>query len=240
MPRRPARSLIDDQRRAFNETVRQLLAKADPQTLANNFSTELARAWPRKAIGFSIGATRLSLRAGAAAGKSNPAWEKFLLGNGSFLAGTTPATVYWVSGDELAKPDQLRKSKTGGGELTLNAFNNSNAAPRKSWQPASKGRPNRPERRSTKQGKRGLEADAVRSRKGAPAACQAARNASLMTSKALEKKPCQTVPSRSRRSRSAADGSKDASRAGNRQSRTSGAGQTGNRPAQRRPAAPHG
>ncbi len=123
-----ARSLIDDERRAFNETVRQLLAKADPQTLADNFSTELARAWPRKAIGFSLGTTGMLCAPAPQRAKNNPAWEKFLLGNGSFLAGTTPATVYWVSGDELAKPDQLRKSKTGGGELTLNSANSFNAA----------------------------------------------------------------------------------------------------------------
>jgi len=108
-----ARSLIDPCRHGFNETVRQLLAKADPQALANNFSTELAKAWPRKAIGFSIGNTGYLCAPLPQRAKTNPAWEKFLLGNGSFLAGTTPATVYWVSGDELAKPDQLRKSKAG-------------------------------------------------------------------------------------------------------------------------------
>ncbi|MEP6670789.1 MAG: HAMP domain-containing sensor histidine kinase [Chthoniobacter sp.] len=128
-----ARSLIDDQRRAFNETVRQLLAKADPQTLANNFSTELARAWPRKAIGFSIGTTGTICAPLPQRAKSNPAWEKFLLGNGSFLAGTTPATVYWVSGDELAKPEQFRKMKTGqdlasNSQGSFNANFNSNGA----------------------------------------------------------------------------------------------------------------
>lgn len=109
-----ARSLIDDQRRAFNDTVLQLLAKADPQTLANNFSTELAKAWPRKAIGFSIGTAGNTATICAPApqrAKSNPAWGSFLLSNGSFLAGTTPAQVYWISGDELAKPTQLLKSK---------------------------------------------------------------------------------------------------------------------------------
>ena len=108
-----ARALVDDERRAFNETVRQLLAKANPQLLANNFSTELARTWPRKAIGFSLGETGMLCAPPPQRAKNNPEWEKFLLGNASFLAGTTPATVYWVSGDELAKPDQLRKSKTG-------------------------------------------------------------------------------------------------------------------------------
>ncbi|HSI13106.1 MAG TPA: HAMP domain-containing sensor histidine kinase [Chthoniobacter sp.] len=124
-----ARSLIDDQRRAFNEIVLQLLAKADPQMLANNFSTELAKAWPRKAIGFSIGTKGGTVSICAPApqrAKSNPAWGSFLLSNGSFLAGTTPAQVYWISGDELAKPTQLLKSKGGfdyNNTLTGNASN---------------------------------------------------------------------------------------------------------------------
>jgi len=118
-----ARSLVDDERRAFNETVRQLLAKADPQTLANNFSTELAKAWPRKAIGFSIRNAGLLCAPAPQRAKTNPAWEKFLLDNGSFLAGTTPATVYWVSGDELAKPEQLRKSKASF-DIALNGTTN--------------------------------------------------------------------------------------------------------------------
>lgn len=107
------RSLIDDERRAFNETVRQLLAKNDPQKLADNFSTELAKAWSRKSVGFSLGTTGTLCSPLPQRTKNNPEWEKFLLGNGSFLAGTTPATVYWVAGDELAKPDQLRKFKSG-------------------------------------------------------------------------------------------------------------------------------
>jgi signal transduction histidine kinase len=130
-----ARSLIDDQRRAFNDVVLQLLAKSDPQVLANNFSTELARAWPRKAIGFSIGTTGSTAHICAPApqrAKSNPAWGNFLLSNGSFLAGTTPAQVYWVSGDELAKPEALRKSTYKAGfdyGNTVNAGNNTSASP---------------------------------------------------------------------------------------------------------------
>jgi signal transduction histidine kinase len=109
-----ARALIDDQRRAFNETVRQLLAKTDPQSVADNFPLALSRAWPRKAVGFSLGSSGSLCSPLPQRAKNNPDWEKFLLGNASFLAGTTPATVYWVSGDELAKPDQLRvKGKAG-------------------------------------------------------------------------------------------------------------------------------
>ena len=118
-----ARSLIDDQRRAFNDAVLQLLAKADPQTVANNFSTELTKAWPRKAIGFSIGANGTLCAPLPQRAKSNPAWGNFLLSNSSFLAGTTPAQVYWISGDELAKPDVLRKAAKG--NYDINSFSQS-------------------------------------------------------------------------------------------------------------------
>lgn len=128
-----ARSLIDDQRRAFNDVVLQLLAKSNPQALANNFSTELAKAWPRKAIGFSIGTTGNTATICAPApqrAKNNPEWGDFLLSNGSFLAGTTPAQVYWVSGDELAKPDALRKSFKAGLDYgnNMNVGNNTSVS----------------------------------------------------------------------------------------------------------------
>jgi signal transduction histidine kinase len=123
------RSLIDDERRAFNETVRQLLAKSDAQKVADNFSTELAHAWPRKAVGFSLVDNGFMCAPLPQRAKSNPTWQKFLLNNSSFLAGATPATVYWVSGDELAKPDQLRKMTKGGdGSLVFNPASPAEAA----------------------------------------------------------------------------------------------------------------
>ncbi len=106
-----ARALIDDERRAFNDAVRRLLAKGSPQTLANNFSTELAQEWPRKAVGFALGGAGQLCAPLTQRAAKNPEWQKFLLGNGSWLAGTTPATVYWVSGEELNRPEQLRKGK---------------------------------------------------------------------------------------------------------------------------------
>jgi len=123
------RSLIDDERRAFDDVVRQLLAKNDPQKLADNFSTELAKAWPRKAIGFSLGTAGNVCAPPPQRAKSNPAWEKFLLGNSSFLAGTTPATVYWVAGDELTKPEQFRRSKNGSDLSQGLTANNAPSAP---------------------------------------------------------------------------------------------------------------
>jgi len=107
------RALIDEERRAFNDTVRRLLAGEKPQKVASDFPGELEKSWPRKAIGFAIGQDGRLLSPTPQRAVANPSWQKFLLGNGSFLAGTTPATVYWVSGEELAKPEQLRKAKGG-------------------------------------------------------------------------------------------------------------------------------
>ena len=115
-----ARALIDDERRAFNDAVRRLLAKGNPQTLANNFTAELAKEWPRKSIGFAIGNQGQLCAPSPQRAASNAELSKFLLGNSGWLAGTTPATVYWVSGEELNRPEQLRKTKGGNYD---NAYN---------------------------------------------------------------------------------------------------------------------
>lgn len=103
------------------------------QNVANNFSGELEKAWPRKAIGFAIGTGNRLCSPAPQRSQNNPTLQKFLLDNGSFLAGTTPATVYWVSGDELARPEQLRaKGKVGpesGGYALPNAYSTANANP---------------------------------------------------------------------------------------------------------------
>ncbi len=116
-----ARALIDDERRAFNETVRRLLATKTPQVLANNFSTELAKEWPRKAVGFALGENGAVCAPPPQRAASNAEWGKFLLGNGAWLAGKLPATVYWVSGEELNRPEQLRKTKGGNYDTSYNA-----------------------------------------------------------------------------------------------------------------------
>jgi signal transduction histidine kinase len=105
---RLTRSLIDGERHAFNDTVRRLLAKEGPQKLANNFSSALASEWPRKSIGFALGDRGQLCSPTPKGAATNPTWGKFLLGNGGWLSGTTPATVYWVSGEDLIR------SKGGG------------------------------------------------------------------------------------------------------------------------------
>jgi len=46
---------MDEQRRAFADAVRKLLATAPPAEIARDFSARLAAAWPRKAVGFALG-----------------------------------------------------------------------------------------------------------------------------------------------------------------------------------------
>ena len=118
-----ARALIDDERRAFNDAVRRLLAGGDAQKLANNFTAELAKEWPRKSIGFAIDQDGRLCAPTPQRAAGNAELGKFLLGNGGWLAGTTPATVYWVSGEELNRPEQLRKTKGGNYDAQGNAFN---------------------------------------------------------------------------------------------------------------------
>ena len=120
------RALIDEERRAFNETVRRLLAADKAQKVGNDFAVELEKAWPRKAIGFCIAGNGIMCSPPQQLAKTNPNWQKFLVDNGSFLTGTTPAAVYSVSGDDLAKPDQLRKSKGGDGGYNNAALNSGN------------------------------------------------------------------------------------------------------------------
>jgi hypothetical protein len=51
-----ARTLIEEERRAFAERVRQLLAGSSAPELAHDFAAKLSRAWPRPAIGFALSA----------------------------------------------------------------------------------------------------------------------------------------------------------------------------------------
>jgi len=95
------RAVIDEQRRAFNDAVRKMLAQSSPEDLAKNFSAELPRVWPINAVGFTIGqdGRLLSPSPRAAAGK--PAWQQFLWDQGSFLGGDIAATVYTVPVDQV-------------------------------------------------------------------------------------------------------------------------------------------
>ena len=107
-----ARALIDDERRAFSETVRQLVATEGASQLARDFAAKLASAWQRKAIGFAIGADGSLVSPSGQEARANADLQTFLLNNAAFLAGTVPSTVYSVSADELSRPEQMRRSKS--------------------------------------------------------------------------------------------------------------------------------
>jgi signal transduction histidine kinase len=106
-----ARSLIDEERRAFSGRVHQLLATASAPKLAPEFSTKLAAAWPRPAIGFALTTDGDLISPSAEEAKRDADRQKFLLDNTSFLSGRTPGTVYSVSAEELSRPEQRRKTR---------------------------------------------------------------------------------------------------------------------------------
>src|SRR3954454_14436883 len=89
-----ARSLIEDERRAFAERVRQLLASEAAPELAHDFAAKLTRAWPRPAIGFALSAEGNLISPSADEARGDVERQRFLQNNGAFLSGTTPATVY--------------------------------------------------------------------------------------------------------------------------------------------------
>jgi len=103
------RALIDSERRAFNDAVRRVLANKKPQEAAPDFSAALAAAWPRKSVGFALGKDGRLISPSAQSARKNAEKQRFLLENSAFLCSTMPATVYWVSGDDLGRPDVLRR-----------------------------------------------------------------------------------------------------------------------------------
>jgi signal transduction histidine kinase len=107
-----ARALIDDERRAFNEATRQLIATEGASQLAGEFSTKLAGAWQRKAVGFALSSDGSLASPTATESRGNDPVQKFLLNNSAFLAGTVPSTVYSVPADALIRPEQARRAKS--------------------------------------------------------------------------------------------------------------------------------
>jgi signal transduction histidine kinase len=108
-----ARSLIDEERRAFAERVRQMLASASAPELARDFAAKLSRVWPRPAIGFALNAEGNLISPSAEEARADAGRQKFLLDNGAFLSGNIPATVYQVPAEELNRPEiQRRKTKS--------------------------------------------------------------------------------------------------------------------------------
>jgi signal transduction histidine kinase len=108
-----ARTLIDDERRAFGAAVRELVnGKAAPQ-LAQDFTARLAAQWPRKAVGFAIGAQGNLVSPTISKARANESVARFLLDHSAFLSSSAPASVYWIAPEDLNRPEQLRKGKFG-------------------------------------------------------------------------------------------------------------------------------
>jgi signal transduction histidine kinase len=106
-----ARGLIEEERRAFAERVRQMLASSSAPELARDFAAKLSRAWPRPAIGFALSADGNLISPSAEEASGDAERQRFLLNNGAFLSGSIPATVYSVPADELNRPQQRLKTK---------------------------------------------------------------------------------------------------------------------------------
>jgi signal transduction histidine kinase len=113
-----ARSLIDEERRAFADKVRQLLASESAADLAHDFAAKLSRAWPRPAIGFALSAEGNLISPSAEEASGDAERQRFLQNNSAFLSGTTPATVYSVPAEELNRPEQRRKKSESDDKAT--------------------------------------------------------------------------------------------------------------------------
>lgn len=107
-----ARNLIDQERRAFAERVRQLLGTTSAPELARDFTAQLAKVWPRPAIGFALNADGNLVSPSEQEASGDVERQKFLLNNTAFLSGRIPGTVYSVPNQELNRTEQRRKSKT--------------------------------------------------------------------------------------------------------------------------------
>ena len=126
-----ARSLIEEERRAFAERVRQLLAGSSAPELARDFAAKLSRAWPRPAIGFALSAEGNLISPSAEEARADAGRQKFLLDNSAFLSGTMPATVYPVPAEELNRPEQRRKAKSESEDKAAPMPRRRNRPPRK-------------------------------------------------------------------------------------------------------------
>jgi signal transduction histidine kinase len=106
-----ARTLIEEERRAFAERVRQLLAGSSAPELARDFAAKLSRAWPRPAIGFALSAEGNLISPSEEEARADAGRRKFRVDNSAFLSGNIPATVYPVPAEELNRSQQRLKPR---------------------------------------------------------------------------------------------------------------------------------
>jgi len=106
-----ARTVIEEERRAFAERVRQLLAGSSASELARDFAAKLSRAWPRPAIGFALSAEGNLISPSEEEARADAGRRKFRIDNGAFLSGNISATVYPVPAEELNRSQQRLKTR---------------------------------------------------------------------------------------------------------------------------------
>ncbi len=104
-----ARTLVDDERRAFSAALSELLAKEAPAQLARDFSSRLATTWSRKAVGFALAPDGQLLSPSPQESRKNTEWQTFITGNSGFLSNVAPAQVFSVAPDDLNRSEQMRK-----------------------------------------------------------------------------------------------------------------------------------
>ena len=121
------RDAVEEERRAFGDAVHRLLARNDPQALAEDFSNSLADVWPRKAIGFALSKDSIMLSPTTKAAAANPAWRDFIWNNGPWLCNAQPAVIYRV-------PIEVNRWN-GGNNLAVNNGTSRYAAPRNLREP---------------------------------------------------------------------------------------------------------
>ncbi len=108
-----ARSLISAERRAFAETLRQMLSSEKPQQLAGHFAVSLRTAWPQPAVGFALTTEGIICSPNLHDAGSNTQVRQFLAENGSWVSGKAPATAYPVPMDELNRPELASRKSYG-------------------------------------------------------------------------------------------------------------------------------
>jgi signal transduction histidine kinase len=105
------RAVIDEQRRAFADTTRALLAQTKPEELACDFASQFEAVSPRKAVGFALDRDGLLSSPAPRGAATKPEWQTFLWEHGAFLSGGMAATVYNVPVEALTQPETLRRNK---------------------------------------------------------------------------------------------------------------------------------
>lgn len=104
-----ARALVDEQRAAFADAVRELLAKTPASELAPEFTAALARHWKQPAVGFAIDQRGALLAPSSRDATLRPKDLQFLKDNDGFLGNKLVVPVYPVPVEELKGAEMVNR-----------------------------------------------------------------------------------------------------------------------------------